>query len=69
MSVSSSRDCETPYRFRLLQALSQTPPGRVIDRAIRKPEYGVLYLGIAFWIVAGTLGIGRPLFDILVAHA
>lgn len=68
MPASSSRDSGAPHRSRLLRALSQTPPGRVIDQAIRKPEYGVLYLGIAFWIVAGTLGIGRPLFDILVAH-
>jgi hypothetical protein len=44
------------------------PPVRFVRRVIRSPEYGVLYMGIAFWIVAGTLGIGRPLFDIIAAH-
>ena len=68
MSASSFQDSGTPRRSTLIRALSQTPPGRFVERAIRKPEYGVLYLGTMFWVVAGTLGIGRPLFDILAAH-
>lgn len=43
-------------------------PLRLVRHLIRKPEYGVLYLGTAFWIIAGTVGIGRPLLDIFLAH-
>jgi hypothetical protein len=51
-----------------LSRLASLPPVRFVRRVIRSPEYGVLYMGIAFWLVAGTLGIGRPLFDIVAAH-
>ncbi len=68
MPASSFQDSGTPRRSSLIRALSKTPPGRFVERAIRKPEYGVLYLGTMFWVVAGALGIARPLFSILVAH-
>ena len=54
-----------PHRSRLSRFLSETAPARVIRKVVSSPEYGVLYSGIAFWVVAGTIGIGRPLIAIL----
>ncbi len=54
-----------PHRSKLFRLLGETAPGRVIRQVARSPEYGVLYSGIAFWVIAGTIGIGRPLFAIL----
>ncbi len=53
---------------RLPRCVRESAPARVVRRIIHAPEYGVLYSGIAFWVVAGGLGIGRPLVGILVAH-
>ena len=57
-----------PHRSRLSHLLGETAPARVIRQVVRSPEYGVLYSGIAFWVIAGTIGIGRPLIAVL-AHA
>lgn len=52
----------------LEQALARNVFGRLVQQVIRRPEYGVLYAGIGFWVIAGTLGIGRPIITILAAH-
>lgn len=57
-----------PAPSRTERLLARSAAGRVIARVIRKPEYGVLYGGIFFWVIACTLGLGRPLIDILAAH-
>ncbi len=54
-----------PHRSKLSRLLGEAAPARVIRQVVRSPEYGVLYSGIAFWVIAGTIGIGRPLFAIL----
>lgn len=52
----------------LHQALARHPIGCLVQQIIRRPEYGVLYAGAGFWIIAGTLGIARPIVTILSAH-
>jgi hypothetical protein len=53
---------------RLRRLATENPPARFVRHVIRKPEYGVLYVGTAFWIIAGSFGIGRPLLDVIAAH-
>jgi hypothetical protein len=66
--IPDARRPEQPRLSLLRRLATENPPVRFIRHVIRKPEYGVLYLGTAFWIIAGSFGIGRPLLDIIVAH-
>jgi hypothetical protein len=63
-----ARRSEQRQPFRLRRLATENPPARFIRHVIRKPEYGVLYVGTAFWIIAGSFGIGRPLLDVIAAH-